>query len=167
MREATVTSPIPRNGTDGGDSLIFRQTRPSDVDACFAVRERTRENPIAREQLAAAGITPESSARDLEAGRVKGWVCEADRQVVGFCSGAAETGEVLVLAVLPKHEGKGVGRRLLAEVVRALRAAGHRRLWLAASADARHRAHGFYRAQGWRPTGEMDANGDEILVLED
>jgi ribosomal protein S18 acetylase RimI-like enzyme len=146
--------------------LIFRETQPRDVDACFSVRERTRQNPIPREWLASVGITPESSAADLESGRVKGRVCEHDGQVVGFCSGDTRTGEVLVLAVLPEYEGKGVGRRLLAEVVGALRAQGHRRLWLAASPDPAIRAHGFYRSQGWMPTGERDGNGDEILVLE-
>ena len=145
---------------------IFRETQPPDINACFSVRERTRENAIPRERLAAIGITPESSAEGLEAGRVKGWVCEDGGEVVGFCSGDTGTGEVLVLAVLPGYEGKGVGRRLLAEVVRELRAQGHGRVWLAASADPAHRSHGFYRAQGWKPTGEVDAAGDEILVLE-
>lgn len=146
--------------------LIFRKIQPSDIDACFTVRARTRENPVSREQLAAVGITPEAFAAALEGERVKGWVCEDSGQVVGFCSGDAETGEVLVLAVLPEYEGQGVGRRLLGEVVDELRALGHRRVWLAASPDPAVRAHGFYRAQGWRPTGDVDGIGDEILVLE-
>ena len=146
--------------------LVFRATRTSDVEACFRVRERTRENAISREQLAAVGITPESFSAALESGRVNGWVCEDDSQVVGFCSGDTETGEVLVLAVLPGYEGRGIGGRLLAEVVDELRAQGHRRLWLAASPDPATRAYGFYRSQGWTSTGERDAVGDEILVLE-
>jgi hypothetical protein len=39
-------------------------------------------------------------------------------------------------------------------------------VWLAANPDPAGRAHGFYRALGWRPTGEMQHGGDEILVLE-
>lgn len=70
-----------------------------------------------------------------------------------------------MLAVLPEHEGRGVGRRLLGEVVGEMRTRGHRRVWLAASPDPAIRAHGFYRAQGWRPTGQVDAIGDEILEL--
>lgn len=145
--------------------LVVRPTQPPDSDACFTVRGRTRENPVSREQLAAVGITPESFAAALESGRIVGWVCEDGGEVVGFCSGDAETGEVLVLAVLPEYEGKGVGRRLLGEVVDELRAMGHRRVWLAASPDAAIRAHGFYRALGWRATGQVDAIGDEILEL--
>lgn len=73
---------------------------------------------------------------------------------------------MVVLAVLPEYEGRGVGKRLLGEVVGELRALGHRRLWLAAAPDPAIRAHGFYRSQGWRPTGEVDGIGDEILVLD-
>lgn len=56
-------------------------------------------------------------------------------------------------------------RRLLEAMVGDLNALGHRRVWLAASPDPTIRAHGFYRAQGWRPTGQVDAIGDEILEL--
>jgi len=146
--------------------MEFRPTRTSDVDACFAVRGRTREHAISREQLAAAGITPASVAADLASGRVIGWVCANDGEVVAFCSGDAETGEVLVLAVLAEYEGRGIGKRLLAEVVDALRVRGHRRLWLATSADPASRPYGFYRAQGWLSSGKTDAIGDEILVLD-
>ena len=40
-------------------------------------------------------------------------------------------------------------------------------LWLAADPDPATRAHGFYRSGGWRPTGQLDARGDEILQLHD
>jgi ribosomal protein S18 acetylase RimI-like enzyme len=146
--------------------LVFRPTQSGDVEACFTVRARTREHALSREQLASIGITPASFAAALDSGRVRGWVCEDGEQVVGFCSGDAETGEVLVLAVLPEYEGRGVGRRLLAEVVGELRALGHPRLWLGASPDPATRAHGFYRSLGWRPNGEVDSHGDEVLVLE-
>jgi ribosomal protein S18 acetylase RimI-like enzyme len=146
--------------------LEFRETRTGDVTACFAVRGRTREHAISREQLAAVGITPASVAADLASGRVLGRVCADDGEVVAFCSGDAETGEVLVLAVLAEYEGKRIGKRLLADVVDALRARGHRRLWLTTSPDPASRAYGFYRAQGWLPSGKTDAIGDEILVLD-
>jgi hypothetical protein len=37
--------------------------------------------------------------------------------------------------------------------------------WLGASRNPATRAYGFYRALGWRPTGETDRHGDEVLVL--
>jgi GNAT superfamily N-acetyltransferase len=145
--------------------LTFRETLPSDVEELFSVRARTRENPISKEQLADLGITPEAIAGHVADGRIKGWVCSHDSDLVGFCNGDGETGEVLVLAVLPEYECKGIGRNLLAHVVEWLRSAGLNTLWLAASPDAGTRAHGFYRLLGWRSNGEIDDNGDEILVL--
>jgi ribosomal protein S18 acetylase RimI-like enzyme len=145
--------------------LLIRETREADLERLFDVRARTRENPVSREQLAAVGITPASSAAALRSGDQKGWVCLDGPNVIGFCSADGVGGEVIVLAVLPEYEGRGVGRRLLAHAVEWLRARGAGRVWLAASPDPAIRAHGFYRAQGWRPTGQRDGNGDEILVF--
>jgi len=145
--------------------LEFRDTRITDVDALFEVRANTRQNQLSRAALAELGITPESTSAALISGATVGAVCTYRKRVVGFCSGAVETGEILVLAVLPDYEGRRIGTRLLDYVVARLRKAGSPRLWLAAAADPTVRAHGFYRALGWRATGERTANGDEILEL--
>lgn len=146
--------------------LVIRETGEDDVDSLFDVRARTRENPISREQLAAMGITPATTVAALRSGHTKGWVCLDGPNVIGFCSAESSTAEVLVLAVLPEYEGRGVGRRLLDHAVRWLRSRGVRRAWLAASPDPGVRAYGFYRSQGWRPTGERQAQGDEVLELD-
>jgi ribosomal protein S18 acetylase RimI-like enzyme len=131
--------------------LIFRDTQPGDIQSLFRVRARTRQNAISEEHLASIGITAESIKAGLESGKICGWVC---------------LHEVLVLAVLPDYEGKGIGSRLLLNVVERLRSIGCGKIWLYASADSRIRAHGFYRSLGWRQTGEKLANGDEVLMLE-
>ncbi len=146
--------------------LIFRETQVEDVEDMFSVRARTRQNPISKEQLATYGITPASSAADMASGKMRGWGCFHDADLVGFCNGDGTTGEVLVLAVLPEYESNGIGRRLLSHVVEWLRSTGFPQPWLAASPDPGIRAHGFYRALGWRPDGRSLENGDEILVLE-
>ena len=151
---------------NGGDvALIFRETLPSDVEVLFSVRGRTRENPLSSEQLEQFGITTEVIAGHIAGGRIKGWVCWHESDVVGFCNGDAETGEVLVLAVLPEYESRGIGTTLLAHVVEWLRSVGFNTPWLAASPNAATRAHGFYRSLGWQSSGKIGKNGDEILVL--
>jgi len=145
--------------------LEFRDTRITDVEALFEVRANTRQNQLSRAALAELGITPESTSAALISGATVGAVCTYRKRVVGFCSGAVETGEILVLAVLPDYEGRRIGTRLLDYVVARLRKAGSPRLWLAAAADPTVRAYGFYRALGWQATGERTANGDEILEL--
>jgi ribosomal protein S18 acetylase RimI-like enzyme len=146
--------------------LVFRETLPSDIEGLFSVRACTRENSISKEGLASIGVTAESIAKRMASGRLKGWVCLNGSTLVGFCNGDAETGEVLVLAVLPDYEGRGIGTCLLTRVVEWLRSVGSDTIWLAALPDARIRAHGFYRSLGWRPNGKKHHNGDEILVLD-
>ena len=146
--------------------LFFRETLPSDIEGLFSVRARTRESAISREGLASIEITPKSIAGQMASGRLKGWVCLHGSTLVGFCHGGGETGEVLVLAVLPEFERRGIGTCLLSYLVEWLRSVGSDTIWLAASADARIRAHGFYRSLGWRPNGKKQQNGDEILVLD-
>jgi GNAT superfamily N-acetyltransferase len=146
-------------------NLSFRTTSPNEVKEMFAVRARTREHGMSLEQLAEIGITPQSVTADLVSGKVTSAACFDENVLVGFCNGDRETGEVLVLAVLADYEGQGIGKRLLARVVEALREAGCARIWLSATTDPAMRAHGFYRALGWQPTGETLANGSEILIL--
>jgi GNAT superfamily N-acetyltransferase len=144
----------------------FRQASVADIEATIEVRGRTRQNPISRARLGALGITGKSIAESFESGRCAGFVCTADSEVIGFCNADASNGEVLVLAVLPAHEGRGVGKRLLSAAVRWLKLQGCSNIWLAADPDPATRAHGFYRSQGWRPRGETDSRGDEILELK-
>jgi GNAT superfamily N-acetyltransferase len=145
--------------------LTVRETQADDIEEMFSVRARTRQNPAGKEWLATQGITPASFAANMASGKVKGWCCFDESVLVGFCNGDGTSGEVLVLAVLPDYEGKGIGKRLLSCVVEWLRSSGFEQPWLAASPDSRIRAHGFYRALGWQPTGKSLANGDEILQL--
>jgi GNAT superfamily N-acetyltransferase len=148
-----------------GREMSFRPLHERDIEEIFDVRGATRENAISRERLAAMGITPASVAEHLAAGATRGWVCVSESRIVGFCMGEAATGEVLVLAVLLAFEGRGIGKTLLSLAVDWLRSFKPTRIWLGTSSDPRVRSHGFYRALGWRPVGEKDTRGDEVLVL--
>lgn len=143
--------------------LQYRETQSIDVDPLFAVRAQTRDNPMSIERLAQLGITPASIRQGFDGGDLCGWVALADKTIVGFCNGDLNTGEVLVLALLPEFEGRGIGRQLLGFVVEALKRQGHKAIWLAADSNPGVRAHGFYRKLGWAPTGERLENGDEVL----
>ena len=144
----------------------IRPARLDDVDALFRVRASTADNAISSARLAELGITPETQRQALLAGEMHSWVGLHEEQVVGFCSVQDSSGEVLVLAVQAGFEGRGLGRALLDTAVHHLReVAGCSRIWLMAGADAGLRSHGFYRAQGWRPSGLCDGHGDEELLL--
>ncbi|MCF7751390.1 GNAT family N-acetyltransferase [Bacillus subtilis subsp. subtilis] len=146
-------------------NLRYRLAVPSDAATCIALRGRTRENAFSAEQLAALGITEESWADGIAQGALPGHVAEVDARMIGYCFGDRDSGEIIVLALLPDWEGKGIGRALLARVVEDFRGRGFRRLFLGCAADPAVRSHGFYRHLGWTPTGEIDALGDEVLAL--
>lgn len=147
-------------------TLNYRKIQSADIERMFVIRASTRENPISKERLAQMGVTPESMLQGLEREHLCGWVCLVDNAVVGFCCADLNTGEVLVLALLPEFEGQGIGRQLLNHVVAELKEQGTQRIWLAADSDPAIRAYGFYRKLGWVPTGERLANGDEVLILQ-
>jgi len=143
--------------------LTYRRARPGDAAACIALRGRTRQNAIPAERLAALGITPETWDASIRTGAVTGVVCQRQGGLAGYCFGDRASGEVLVLALLPDVEGRGVGRTLLARVVAELAIPGRSRLFLSCSADPASRSHGFYRHLGWQSTHRLDEHGDEIL----
>ena len=145
----------------------IREAVESDIESLYNIRARTRENAIPRAYLESIGITPAAWAASLDSGKEQTWVCFDGETQVGFCGANASNGEVVVLAVLPEYEGRGIGKLLLDRAVVWLRSRGWRRLWLATNPDQNVRSNGFYRSQGWRPTGEMQERaGDEIFVLE-
>lgn len=146
-------------------TVTFRQVCEADIEELLDVRAATRENALSRDQLARMGITAAAIAESLAAGTTRGWVCSRDSRIVGFCMGDSERGEVLVLALLPDYERRGIGKALLSRVVDWLGSFNPPRIWLGTSPNPDTRAHGFYRALGWQPTGETDAHGDEVLVL--
>lgn len=158
----SAPSPVPMS------ELTIREAVESDIEALFEIRAGTRENAIPRTYLASIGITPESWAAGLASEDERTWVCLDGMTPVAFCGADAVHGEVVVLAVLPDYERRGIGKRLLGQAVAWLRSRGCRRIWLAANPDPGVRSHGFYRSQGWRPTGEVQERaGDEILTLEE
>ncbi|WP_330115538.1 GNAT family N-acetyltransferase [Pseudomonas sp. JS3066] len=122
-------------------------------------------NAFSERELRALGITVETGSAGIEVGSSPGHVCCENGAVVGYCFGDRDSGEIIVLALLPEYEGEGIGMALLPRVVEDFKAVGFNRLFLGCSADPGVRSHGFYRYLGWVPTGELDDLGDEILEL--
>lgn len=143
--------------------LTYRTAIPDDIAACIELRGKTRENAVSVERLRALGVTLESWSADVADGNYLGYVCEEEGRMVGYCFGDKTTGEIVVLALLPEWEGKGIGKRLLDRVVRDFVTLGYRRVFLGCSSNPAVRSYGFYRHLGWRSTGTFDAANDEVL----
>lgn len=187
MGHRSVTKPLPWPDTAEGDTLTYRYRPavPDDAPRCVAVRGQTRENAFSVDQLKAIGVTVDSWRAGIADGSLPGHVCLFDGgrdgardggaggetggdpggKVIGYCFGAPSSGEVVVLALLPEHENRGIGKKLLDTLVSDFKALGHQRLFLGCSANPAVRSYGFYRHQGWRSTGTVDAANDEVLEL--
>ncbi|PIF09160.1 GNAT family N-acetyltransferase [Janthinobacterium sp. 13] len=144
-------------------SITFHPARAEDTPAFIDLRGRTRQNAVPAERLAEVGITADTWAEMMLSGSLPGHVCHHDGQLAGYCFGERDTGEIIVLALLPEFEGLGIGKTLLELVMTELRAHGHQRLFLGCSDDPASRSYGFYRYLGWTSTGETDKYGDDVL----
>jgi ribosomal protein S18 acetylase RimI-like enzyme len=143
--------------------INFRDAKAEDFGRCVEIRGMTRDNPVPAKILKEIGVTEETWVPLIRNKSIVGVVSECPEGVVGFCNGDVNTGEVLVLAVLPEYEGRDLGKTMLSLVTDKLFSFGLERLWLAASPCPEIRAYGFYRHLGWIPTGVYDKNRDEVL----
>lgn len=147
------------------ENIEFRVAVPQDAAACIDLRGRTRENSFSREELSTLGVNEESWANGIADGRMVGYIGDVEGRMIGYCFGDRDSGEVVVLALLPEYEGRGVGKFLLQLIVTEFRRRGFDRMFLGCATDPAVRSYGFYRHLGWTSTGEYDEWGDEILEL--
>ena len=123
----------------------IRQAVASDIAAIQRVRRVVREN-----RLVSTVITDEDVLESIErTGR--GWVVEADGEVVAFAIGNATNGNIWALFVDPDHQRRGYGRMLHDTMIDWLRSRGVERLWL--TTEPGTRAQKFYQAAGWQFIG--------------
>jgi ribosomal protein S18 acetylase RimI-like enzyme len=107
--------------------------------------------------------THDDSPMPPEVHSMGGWECIDASRKVGHCLGNSATGEIVLLSVDHAYRRQGIGRKLLSLVVGKLTNDGAQRIWLAGPRESSSPAYLFYRALGWRATGERQPCGDEIL----
>lgn len=144
-------------------NFIYRDAIPDDMAACLDLRGKTRENAISVEELKTAGVTLESLQHRVSTGSLLGYVCLFDNKIVGYCMGDKNIGRVVVLALLPEYENKGIGKTLLNKMAECFKSLGFTRIFLGCSPDQQVRSYRFYRHLGWQSTGTFDHRQDEIL----
>ncbi len=143
---------------------MIREMTVADLSEVFAVRTATIENAISMQQLQLYGITKDSLAKEMQID-VKGWVDVVSDKITGFVMGNKATAELQVLAVLPEHEGQGIGTALLFHVQTWLFSNDHNEIWLKTTPKNSLRAYGFYLHHGWTATGKI-IDEDEVFVLQ-
>lgn len=126
---------------------LFRPIEDRDVRELIWIRTQTEENVLRMDDLIRLGITEQTVIEKLR-GSYKGWLCELESQIVGFAIGDSETGEMWVIAMLPRYEGRGIGRRLLGLVTDWL-FESRDELWLTTEDNPQNRAYKLYTMAGW------------------
>jgi GNAT superfamily N-acetyltransferase len=137
--------------------MIFRQASNDDIAGMQEVRLSVHENMISDPNL----LPPDMYARYInEIGR--GWVCEVNGGIVGFCIACLQDASVWALFVRPDRAGRGIGKRLLNTAVEWLFSSGVPVITLSTMIDTR--AERFYEKQGWA-RGQLKANGEVEFSL--
>jgi len=115
------------SGADGAE-LRFREGRPGDLEATFALSERTMHETARRMGVVAGDAGPDQaeirgnwlrqrSLVEFIAAQSGGcyWICEAGDELIGYARVASfgAMDELTELMVDPDHHGRGIGRALL------------------------------------------------------
>lgn len=137
-----MTSRIKRRRSRPAPALHYRRARAGDIRAMAAIRLSVNENV-----LTDPGKVTLRMYRDYLHLLGRGWVCCAGGKVVGFAYASRDDASIWALFVKPGHEGRGIGRRLMAYAVHWLHAIGHPSIVLFTGKGTR--AERFYGRQGW------------------
>lgn len=136
----------------------IRLANVEDVAAIFRVRTSVTENVLTLNELADLGVTPDTISEVIGSASCL-WVAEVDGEVAGFAMVELDSACLFAAFVLPAHEGRGIGRDLVA-VCEAALFRENALAWL--ETDAASRAAGFYRHLGWAHAADL-GNGDVRL----
>ncbi len=89
------------------------------------------------------------------------WVFEEAGAILGFSSADPRDGSIFALFIDPAHEGRGIGRELIAAACASLAKDGHAVANL--STEEGTRAERFYRENGWTDVGRT---GDGEVMFQ-
>lgn len=158
------------------DGVVVRTATGDDLDGVLRVGHETWRHtyePIAGPEYVEMGLAKWWTADAVIPGIRVGRTIVADEggTVVGVASYGTQRDELVLwkLYVLPGHQGRGIGRRLLDEVVTRATELGHCALRVS-RIDGNEQARRFYERNGFRFTHrESGGSGlrDEIWLVKD
>jgi GNAT superfamily N-acetyltransferase len=134
------------------NSIHFREATIKDIPALHKVRISVKENILNNPLL----VTKKDYVHFLT-DHGKGWLCEVNKQVVGFAIIDTDHNNIWALFVYPEFEGKGIGRRLHDMMLDWHFKQSQDKLWLGTAHNTR--AEQFYRTAGWKDSGKRE-NGE-------
>ncbi|MFP3833738.1 GNAT family N-acetyltransferase [Chryseobacterium sp. SIMBA_028] len=127
-------------------NITIREARLEDIPQIQVIRNSVKENT-----LSDPGLVTDRDCEEFLFERGKGWVSEADEQIVGFSIVDLKENNVWALFLHPDFENKGIGRRLHNMMMDWYFEQKKDNIWLGTSPGTR--AEVFYRKSGWTEIG--------------
>ncbi len=137
--------------------MQFRIADTADIPQMMLVRLSVKDNRLSDPSL----ITEEDYV-DYIQNRGRGWVCEANRKILGFAVVDCQANNVWALFVDPASEKKGIGRQLQTLMLDWYFQNTNDDIWL--STEIGSRAESFYRNSGWVPAG-LTKSGELKFIM--
>lgn len=127
-------------------NMTIREATIEDIQQIQFVRNSVSENALSNPNL----VTDKDCEEYLTL-KGKGWVCEIDKQIVGFSIVDLQGNNIWALFLKPEFERKGIGKQLHNVMLKWYFKQTHKNVWLGTSPNTR--AENFYRKLGWTEIG--------------
>ncbi|WP_228455497.1 GNAT family N-acetyltransferase [Chryseobacterium potabilaquae] len=101
--------------------------------------------------LSDPGLITDKDCEEFLFIRGKGWVCEIEKNIVGFSIVDRKENNIWALFIHPDFEKQGIGRKLHTIMLDWYFAQTHQTVWLGTAPTTR--AEIFYRKSGWTEIG--------------
>jgi GNAT superfamily N-acetyltransferase len=126
--------------------MEIREARIEDIPQIQVVRNAVKENTLSDPNL-----VTDQDCEEFLFERGKGWVCEIDKQIVGFSIVDLKENNIWALFLDPDFENQGIGRKLHDVMLDWYFKQTKENVWLGTSPNTR--AEIFYRKSGWNEIG--------------
>lgn len=131
--------------------MIIREAKVEDIAQIQIVRHSVKENILSNPDL----VTDEDCVNYIT-NRGKGWVCEINKEIIGFAIVDLIDHNIWALFLNPNFEKQGIGKKLHDIMLDWYFSQTKIKVWL--GTDFNTRAEKFYRSAGWQAVGENGKN---------
>lgn len=136
--------------------MIIREAKIEDIKQIQVVRNSVTENTLSTPDL-----VTDKDCEEFITVRGKGWVCEIDKQIVGFAVVDLKEKNIWALFLNPSFEKRGIGQILHKTMLDWYFTQTKETIWLGTEFGTR--AEQFYRNAGWT---EVGTNGTKEIKFE-
>lgn len=126
--------------------MTIREAIVDDIKQIQIVRNSVTENALSDPNLVS-----DKDCEEYITLRGKGWVCEMDKQIVGFAIVDLKENNIWALFIHPKFERKGIGLALHNKMLDWYFMQTKDKVWLGTAFNTR--AEIFYKKAGWTEVG--------------